>query len=148
MLKTDYKDAMYDGARKYRITANTDGTSVIADETVYTQEGDAFGAKDINATNMAVNQLNHTTPVTLAAADWIGSAPPYTQTVTVQGATEELEAILVSELEDGVSEAVQKAYIKTFGIISSGTATLGDGTATFKVYKKPVTDIVVGLKGV
>ena len=38
MLKTDYKDAMYDGARKYRITANTDGTSVIADETVYTQE--------------------------------------------------------------------------------------------------------------
>ena len=68
MLKTDYKDAMYDGARKYRIKANTDGTSVIADETVYTQEGDAFGAKDINATNMAVNQLNHTTPVTLAAA--------------------------------------------------------------------------------
>ena len=121
---------------------------MISDETSYTQEGDAFGAKDINATNMAVNQLNHTTPVTLAAADWIGSTPPYTQTVTVQGATEELEAILVSELEDGVSEAVQKAYIKAFGMISSGTATLGDGTATFKVYKKPVTDIVVGLKGV
>ena len=146
MLKTDYKDAMYDGARRYRITGNADGTSVISDETSYTQEGDAFGAKDI--TNTAVNQLNHTTPVTLAAADWIGSTPPYTQTVTVQGATEELEAILVSELEDGVSEAVQKAYIKAFGMISSGTATLGDGTATFKVYKKPVTDIVVGLKGV
>lgn len=108
MLKTDYKDAMYDGARKYRITANTDGTSVIADETVYTQEGDAFGAKDINATNMAVNQLNHTTPVTLAAADWIGSAPPYTQTVTVQGATEELEAILVSELEGGCRKQYRK----------------------------------------
>lgn len=39
-------------------------------------------------------------------------------------------------------------YVKAFGMISSGTATLGDGTATFKVYKKPVTDIVVGLKGV
>ena len=68
--------------------------------------------------------------------------------MTVQGVTEKLEAILVSELEDGASEAVQKAYVKAFGMISSGTATLGDGTATFKVYKKPVTDIVVGLKGV
>ena len=37
---------------------------------------------------------------------------------------------------------------KAFGIVSSGTASVGDGTATFKVYKKPVTDIVVGLKGV
>ena len=50
-LKTNYKDALFDGARKYRITANADGTSGIADETVYTQEGDLFGAKDINATN-------------------------------------------------------------------------------------------------
>ena len=29
MLKTDYKDAMYDGARKYKITSNADGTSGI-----------------------------------------------------------------------------------------------------------------------
>ena len=61
MLKTDYKDAMYDGARKYRITANTDGTSVIADETAYTQEGDPFGANDINETNAAVNRQEHVT---------------------------------------------------------------------------------------
>ena len=40
MLKTDYKDAMYDGARKYKITSNADGTSGITDETVYTQEGE------------------------------------------------------------------------------------------------------------
>ena len=33
MLKTDYKDAMYEGARKYKITANADGTSGIIDET-------------------------------------------------------------------------------------------------------------------
>ena len=26
-LKTDYKDAMFDGARKYRISQNPDGTS-------------------------------------------------------------------------------------------------------------------------
>lgn len=147
-LKTDYKDAMFDGDRKYRITANTDGTSRIADETAYTQEGDSFGANDINATNKAVNLLNHTTQVTLTAAGWTGSAAPYTQTVDVDGATAEMEAILVSALESGADLDSQKAYAKAFGIISSGTAELGDGTATFRVYKKPATDCVVGLKGV
>ena len=73
-LKVDYKDAMFDGDRKYRITANGDGTSKIADETDYTQEGDPFGANDINATNAAVNRLNHTTLVTLTVAGWTGSA--------------------------------------------------------------------------
>ena len=147
-LKTDYKDAMFDGDRKYRITANTDGTSRIADETAYTQEGDSFGANDINATNKAVNLLNHTTQVTLTAAGWTGSAAPYTQTVEVEGATEEMEAILVSALASGADLDTQKAYAKAFGIISSGTAELGDGTATFRVYKKPATDCTVGLKGV
>lgn len=148
MLKTDYKDAMYDGARKYKITSNADGTSGITDETVYTQEGDSFGANDINATNAAVNQLNHTTEVTLTAAGWTGSAAPYEQTVNVSGVTEEQEAILVSALADGASEATQKAYAKAFGIISQGTGTIGNGTATFKVYKKPATDCKVGLRGV
>ena len=147
-LKTDYKDAMFDGDRKYRITANADGTSRISDETEYTQEGDFFGANDVNATNKAVNHLNHTTQVTLTAAGWSGSEAPYTQTVDVEGATEEMEAILVSALASGADLETQKAYSKAFGIISSGTAELGDGTATFRVYKKPATDCVVGLKGV
>lgn len=147
-LKTTYKDALYDGARKYRITTNADGTSGISDATKYTQEGDPFGANDINSTNIAVNHLNHTTEVTLTAAGWTGSAAPYAQTVSVPGATAAMEAVLVSALADGSSAATQKAYTKAFGLISSGTAVLGNGTATFKVYKKPVTDCKVGLKGV
>lgn len=139
---------MCDGARKYRITANPDGTSGIIDMTAYTQEGDRFGANDINSTNAAVNRLNHTAEVTLAAAGWTGSAAPFSQTVPVAGATADMEAILVSALADGASGEAQKAYSKAFGIISSGTAALGDGTATFKAYKKPATDCVVGLKGV
>ena len=147
-LKTDYKDAMFDGQRRYRLIPNEDGTYSLPDETIYTQKGDKFGANDINATNKAINQINHVTEVTLTAAGWTGSAAPYTQTITVSGATEDMEAIVVSALEDGAIEATQKSYSKAFGIVTSGTAYLGEGTATFRVYKKPVIDIKIGLKGV
>ncbi len=148
MLKTDYRDDEFDGNRKYKISDIGDGLSSIEDKTTYLQEGDMFGAEDINATNRAVNLLNHTTEVTLTASGWAGSAAPYSQTVDVAGATEEMEAILVNALSPGANLDTQKAYTKAFGIISSGTAELGNGTATFKVYKKPATDCTVGLKGV
>lgn len=148
MLKTDYRDDEFDGNRKYKISDIGDGLSSIEDKTTYLQEGDMFGAEDINATNRAVNLLNHTTEVTLTASGWTGSAAPYSQTVEVDGATEEMEAILVNALSPGANLDTQKAYTKAFGIISSGTAELGNGTATFKVYKKPTTDCTVGLKGV
>jgi hypothetical protein len=147
-LKTDYKDAMYDGQRRYRLISNEDGTYSLPDATVYTQQGDKFGANDINATNKAINRIDHVTEVTLTAAGWTGSAVPYTQTVTVAGATADMEAMVVSALADGATGAVQEAYNKAFGIVVSGTASLGNGTATFKVYKKPATDIKIGLKGV
>ncbi len=93
-------------------------------------------------------RLEHVELVTLTAAGWTGSAPPYIQTVNVPGAGAGMEALLVGALEDGASAEAQKAYSKAFGIVSSGTASLGDGTATFKAYKKPATDITVGLRGV
>ena len=93
-------------------------------------------------------RLEHVTPVTLPASGWTGSAAPFTQAVAVPGGVEGMEPMLVSALEDGASEAEQKAYIKAYGIICGGTAELGGGTATFKVYKKPASDITVGLKGV
>ncbi len=60
-LKTDYKDYVYTGSQKFKITANSDGTSGITDSTTYTQIGDTLGASDLNATNKAVNKV---TPVT------------------------------------------------------------------------------------
>ena len=86
--------------------------------------------------------------MTLTEAGWAGAAAPYTQTVEVSGAKEGMEPLLVSALPDGASPEEQKAYIKAYGIVGSGTGTLGDGTATFKVYKRPAIDITVGLKGV
>ena len=57
-LKTDYKDYVYSGNQKFKITANSDGTSTITDSTTYSQVGDTFGASDLNATNEAVNALD------------------------------------------------------------------------------------------
>jgi len=103
---------------------------------------------DVHANHVNERQ-DSTALVTLAAGGWTGSAPPYVQSVAVAGASAEgPDARLVSALEDGASLEVQKAYMKAFGIVSSGTAVLGDGVAVFKVYKRPETDITVGLRGV
>lgn len=86
--------------------------------------------------------------VTLTASGWTGDAAPYSQTVEVEGVTSEDNPIFVSLLEDGAPAETQKAYMKAFGIIASGTGTTAAGSVTFKVYKKPETDIMIGLKGV
>ena len=54
----------------------------------------------------------------------------------------------MSVLSENANLTTQKAYMKAFGIISSGVAITENGSVTFKVYKKPVVDITVGLKGV
>ena len=58
-LKTDYKNDIFDGSRKYMMTENTDGSVSFEDVTEYTQQGDNFGASDINTTNQAVNALEN-----------------------------------------------------------------------------------------
>lgn len=57
-LKTDYKDDVFSGDRKYQKKDNSDGTISLVDKTAYSQKGDIFSATDINATNKAVNGLS------------------------------------------------------------------------------------------
>lgn len=61
-LKTDYKDDVLDTnkntQRKYQMIQNEDGTVSFVDVTEYSQEGDSFGSSDINATNLAIEELN------------------------------------------------------------------------------------------
>ena len=145
-LKTDYKDDIFEGSRIWRIATNGDGTCTITDVTTYTQKGDKFGQNDINATNKAVNALNHVVPVTLLASGWSAVAP-YTQTVTVKGLTAVDNPLLVKVIAGGATPGQGKAYNKAFGMIDDGDT--ADGQATFKCYsKKPTIDIIVGLKGV
>ena len=57
-LKTDYKDYIPpESGKRYIITTDSQGYSTIQDATEYTQEGDTFGANDINTTNNTINNL-------------------------------------------------------------------------------------------
>lgn len=145
-LKSDYKDAMYDGQRRYRLVQNEDGTYSLPDATTYTQAGDKFGANDINAVTGEINKMQHTVRVALPASGWTGSAAPYSQTVAVAGITGSDTPVLVKALAGAETEAAVKAYNKAFGFIFAGET--ADGNVTFKAYKKPSTDITVELKGV
>jgi len=56
MLKTDYKDDVFSGNRKYQMVQNGDSTVSFVDVTEYVQVGDNYGASDINAQNTALNE--------------------------------------------------------------------------------------------
>lgn len=124
----------------------------------WTRETDADGAEMAQEIEKLLNndfylkteleRMDHVALVVLPVSGWTGSSAPFTQTVSVEGAKENQDVRLVSALADGASLEVQKAYMKAFSIVSSGTGVLEDGKATFKVYKKPATDITVGLQGV
>lgn len=60
-LKTNYKEDVFSGNRKYNMINNGDGTVSFEDVTDYSQVGDTFGAADINETNSAINntELEH-----------------------------------------------------------------------------------------
>lgn len=57
-LKTDYKDDIFSGNRKYAQIDNGDGTISFTDETEYDQVGDSFGATQINQIDSSINDLN------------------------------------------------------------------------------------------
>lgn len=146
VLKTDYKDALYDGSRRYRLIQNEDGTYNLPDATSYTQQGDKFGANDINQTNAAVNRINSGISIALTAAGWSGTVP-YTQTVSVSGVTAEDIPVIGIRIADGTTAANVKLQNKAWGCVDR--AVTGDGTITFYCYnKKPAADFSVLVKGV
>lgn len=55
-LKTDFKDDIFQGNRKYLQIKNEDGTVSFQDVTTYEQEGDYFGAAELNKITGEVNK--------------------------------------------------------------------------------------------
>lgn len=56
-LPVDFKNADYDGLRKYRMINNDDGTVSFQDVTNYRVVGSQFGGEEINAINTAINDM-------------------------------------------------------------------------------------------
>lgn len=145
-LKTNYKDDVYEGARRWRISQNDDGTSSITDATTYTQKGDKFGQNDVNAITSEVNRLSNQTELTLLAANW-SAETPYTQEVSVPGlkATDKPQMMSAVKKDTPVNDV--KVWEKMAGMIKSAEAL--DGQAKFYCpIAKPTADFKIKLVGV
>ena len=153
-LKTDYKDAVYTGDRKYTQTNNTDGTISLVDATAYSTEGDTFGAADINATNTAVKgnsanisalqQTIKTTAknITLTAASW--SSGSYTIRDSLITATSNQEIIPAPSISADQYKALVKASIVATGQTAGAITIKAFGTTpTIDI---PITVIFRGEK--
>lgn len=55
-LRTNYKDDVFSGSRKYTMVQNQDQTVSFIDVTEYTQVGDSYGAAEINEQNEVINE--------------------------------------------------------------------------------------------
>ena len=153
-LKTDYKDAVYTGNRKYTQTNSADGTISLVDATAYSTEGDPFGATDINATNSAVNansngisalqQTIKTTAkqITLTAASWASGT--YTINDSLITATSIQEIIPAQSITADQYKALVKASIVATGQ-TAGAITIKSFGATPGI-DIPVTVIFRGEK--
>jgi hypothetical protein len=82
-LKTDYKDYIPpSGERKYKITANSDGSSSIEDITQYQQIGDTWGAEDINQITKTLNGRSYGNEVDTGLT-WLDGKKIYRKTAII-----------------------------------------------------------------
>ena len=58
-MRVDWKDDVFENARKYKMVNNDDGTVSLEDSTTYTQQGDSFGAKELNEIGKEINDLTN-----------------------------------------------------------------------------------------
>lgn len=145
-LKTNYKDDVFEGNRKYRKTDNPDGTVSLEDVTTYKQVGDTFAAADINATNAAINTLTGVKIAEVKVADFTPAAP-YTLRINVAGLKSEDTPIISHKLLDGVTDAgVIKGAWKAYSCIDK--VEIFDGYMIVKCFrKKPQQNIFLTVKG-
>ncbi len=160
-LKTDFKNDKFAGKRKYTLTENDDGTISLDDVTEYETVGDIYGATEVNASNTAINQntddiaqirdedlvqIRGVTEITLPVSGWSSSAP-YTQTVSLPGIKSTDNPIPLYRYPSNLTEANKNLIDRSTNMITSIKTNNGSVTVTCK-FRKPVAEIIIGLKGV
>jgi hypothetical protein len=145
-LKTDYKDDVFTGQRRYRELNNGDGTKTFTDNTVYSQIGDKFGAKDVNAITKTLNALQEVRYVLLDVNKWSNTAP-FVQEIDVPGILSTDTPIVALHLSGNESSEAVRALNKQFSKVDF-VETL-DGKIRVKCFnKKPAFSFYIALKGV
>lgn len=146
VLKTNYKDAVFSGERKYQEIFNPDGTKSFTDRTSYTTQGDKFGAKDLNAITKVLNALQEVRYALLDVSKWSNTAP-YTQEVDVPGILSTDTPVVGLHLAGNESSEAVRALNKQFSKVDF-VETL-DGKIRVKCFnKKPEFSFYIALKGV
>ncbi len=145
-LKTNYKDAVFSGNRKYQEITNSDGTVSFTDQTSYTQQGDQFGASDINETNSAINAVIGTKTVTFPANGWTGASAPFQNTVTVSGIVSTDSPIIALNLANNTTTANATLAHQAWSYINA--IVTGNGNITAYANKKPTVNLPIIIKGV
>lgn len=162
-LKTTYKDDIFAGKKKYKITQNDDGSVYIEDITEYIQEGDIYSSVDVNRTNTQVNKngsdiaelgrdiaelgrdMKNVRYVTIPVSGWSASAP-YRQTVNVQGILSTYTPIVSLYLPDGTTGTQANEQGRAYGYVDR--ITTGTGNITLYCYnQKPASTFQIALKG-
>lgn len=145
-LKTNYKNDKFTGMRRYQKIDNTDGTMSLNDVTAYAEVGDIYSADDINTTNQTVNKMIGITNITLLAANW-NSTAPYVQTISIPALKASDTPIPGLVYPSVLTEALQAQIDKSANMITK-METIDGGIKVTCAFKKPITDIIISLKGV
>jgi hypothetical protein len=145
-LKTNYKDDVFEGNRKYTLMQGGDGKYEIIDSTNYTVQGDTFGAEDVNAITKTLNALQEVRYVLLDVSKWSNTAP-FTQEIDVPGILSTDTPIVALHLSGNESSEAVRALNKQFSKVDF-IETL-DGKIRVKCFnKKPAFSFYIALKGV
>ena len=121
-LPTNFKDdvltSQMAGRRKYNLIQNEDGTYSLDDVTEYSQVGSNFGAAQMNATNMAVNESFDKNKVIdylddIAANEQAGYAAGALAVRELNGKIEKPTLYSSTEKQIGITDSGQAIYRKT-----------------------------------
>lgn len=158
-LKTNYKNDMFAGNRKYHLTDNHDGTWNIEDVTQYAVTGDVFNGDDINTTNKAVNMhdtkladmeqgidsLAKVQDIPLPLDCWSTQAP-YKQTAAVSG-MKSTDAPIPGIIYPAGMTADQKQMIDKCSDMITNIETFDGYLEVTCGFSRPTINLTIGLKG-
>lgn len=134
VLPTNYQDDIVatsmGGKRRYKIINNSDGTISLEDVTEYTQVGSDFNAKNINATNTAINACYSSTEVDNKLGAKIDTSKIENNAYNLLNATDTSKVAGAVGIK-GLKSLIPTSYMSSY---SGDLNSLGTGTFECKLW--------------